>query len=118
MIAKAVLVAFLAFGVVAAPDAFADPTPDDYDDVYGLITPDEKQEIWASGNATCVALDRAYEAGPPLTSSGVIPVIESYRARGWDLESAGDIVWEAVEGRCPEYLDAVKRAVRSYGDPS
>jgi hypothetical protein len=45
-------------------------------------------------------------------------VIESYRAQGWDLESANDIIWESVEGRCPEYFDAVRRAVRTYGDPS
>jgi hypothetical protein len=34
------------------------------------------------------------------------------------MESAGDIVWESVEGRCPEYLDAAKRAMRTFGDPS
>lgn len=100
------------------PLATADPTDDAYDDIYGLVTPDEEQEIWASGQATCVSLDQAYEASPPLTSSGVIPVIEGYRSQGWDVESASDIVWESVEGRCPEYLDAVKRAVRTYGDHS
>lgn len=106
------------FTITGTPVAVADPTSGSYDNIFGLVTPDEKQEIWASGQATCVALDQAYEAGPPLTSQGVIPVIENYRAQGWDLESANDIVWESVEGRCPEYLDAVKRAVRSYGDPS
>ena len=65
-----------------------------------------------------MALDQAYESSPPLTSQDVIAVIEVYRAQGWDLESANDIVWESVEGRCPEYLDAVKRAVRSDSDPS
>lgn len=98
--------------------ASADPGEDGYDDVYGLVTPDEQQEIWANGQRNCVTLDRAYEASPPLTSQDVISVIESYRAQGWDVESAGDIIWESVEGRCPEFLDAVKRAVRTYGDPS
>lgn len=55
---------------------------------------------------------------PRLTSQDVITVIEGYRTHGWDLESASDTVWESVKRRCPEYLDAVKRAARSYGDPS
>jgi hypothetical protein len=106
------------FVIAGTPVAMADPTDDGYDAMYGLVTPDEKQEIWASGQATCVALDQAYESSPPLTSKGVAPVSEGYRAQCWDLESTSDIVWESVEGRCPEYLDAVKRAVRAYGDPS
>jgi hypothetical protein len=114
----ATAVAIALFAVSGTPVAVADPADDSYDNIFGLITPEEKQEIWANGQATCVALDRAYEASPPLTSQGVIPVVEDYRAQGWDLESANDIVWESVEGRCPEYLDAVKRALRSYGDPS
>ena len=72
----------------------------------------------APGQRNCVTLDQAFESSPPLGSQDVIAVIERYRAQGWDLESANDIVWESVEGRCPEYLDAVKRAVRTYGDPS
>lgn len=65
-----------------------------------------------------MTLDQAYESSPPVGSDDVVALIESYRAQGWDVESDSDIVWESVEGRCPEYLDAVKRAVRSYGDPS
>ena len=111
--------AFIVFFVAAGmPSAAADPTNDGYDNIYGLLTPDEKQEIPASGHATCVALDQAHEASPPLSARGVVGVIEGFRAQGWDLESASDIVWEQVEARCPEYLDAVKRAVRTYGDPS
>ena len=113
-----VLMAVSGIVLAAAPIATADPTDDGYDNIFGLVTPDERQEILASGQITCVALDQAYESSPPLTSQDVITVIEGYRARGWDLESASDIVWESVEGRCPEYLDAVKRAVRSYGDSS
>ena len=113
-----VLLAVAGIGLAAMPVASADPIGDTEDDIYGLFTPGEKQEVWASGQRTCVTLDQAYESSPPLTSQGVIPVIEGYRAEGWDLESANDIVWESVEGRCPEYLDAVKRAVRTYGDPS
>jgi len=107
-----------AIGLAGAPIASADPTDDGYDNIFGLITPDEQQEISANGQSNCVTLDHAYESSPPLTSQDVITLIEGYRAKGWDLESANDIVWESVEGRCPEYLDAVKRAVRTYGDPS
>jgi hypothetical protein len=110
--------AAVAVGLLGMPVATADPIGDDELDVYGLVTPGERQEIWASGQSTCVALDQAYEKSPPLNSDDVIAVIEGYQAEGWDRESASDIVWESVEGRCPEYLDAVKRAVRSYGDPS
>src|SRR3954469_8098518 len=97
--------------------AAADPTDDVYNDIFGLITADEQQEISANGHSNCVALAQAHESTPPLTSPDVITVIEGYRAQDWDLESASDIVWESVSGRCPEYLDAVKRAVRTYGDP-
>ncbi|MGA5466587.1 hypothetical protein [Mycobacterium sp. NPDC050041] len=97
---------------VLAPTASAEP------DVYGLLTADEKQEIFANGQRNCVSLDRAAEASPPLSSDDVRTVIDSYVAGGWDLESAGDIVWESVEGRCAEYMPQVKIAMRSYGDPS
>jgi hypothetical protein len=105
-------------GFAGAPVASADPTDDGYDNIFGLVTPDERQEIWANGQRTCVSLDEAYDSSPPVNSGDVVALIENYRAQGWDLESASDIVWESVEGRCPKYLDAVKRAVRSYGDPS
>jgi len=94
------------------------PIGDADDDIYGQVTQGERQEIWASGQQSCQTLDRAFESNPPLKSDDVVAVIEGYRAEGWDLESASDITWESVEGRCPEYLDAVKRAVRTYGDPS
>jgi hypothetical protein len=116
-----VLIALAAFGCVGmlnAPVASADPIGDADDDIYGLVTQGERQEIWSSGQQSCQTLDRAFESNPPLKSDDVIAVIEGYRAEGWDLESASDITWESVEGRCPEYLDAVKRAVRTYGDPS
>jgi hypothetical protein len=45
----------------------------------------------------------------------VIGLVESYRGKGWDLESAGDIVWESVEDRCPAYMQQVQEAMRSYG---
>lgn len=65
---------------------------------------------------------QAHEEHVSISSHGTGTEVSNYgtvyRAKGWDLESASDIVWESVEGRCPEYLDAVKRAVRSYGDPS
>lgn len=112
------LALFTGVCLIVAPVAAADPTADSYDNIYGLLTPDEEQEIPASGHATCVALDQAHEASPPLSAQGVVVVIEGFRDQGWDLESASDIVWEQVEGRCPEYIDAVKRAVRTYGDPS
>lgn len=116
-----VLIALASLGclvMLTTPAASADPIGDADDDVYGLVTQGERQEIWASGMQTCQTLDEAFESNPPLKSDDVIAVIESYRAEGWDLESANDITWEAVEGRCPEYLDAVKRAVRTYGDAS
>ena len=115
MVAAAVITLFVAAGM---PSATADPTDDGYDNIYGLLTPDEKQEIQTSGHSTCIALDQAHEANPPLSAQSVVEVIEGFRAQGWDLESASDIVWEQVEARCPEYLDAVKRAVRTYGNPS
>ena len=112
------LAALAIVGVINAPVTSADPIGDADDDVYGLVTPGERQEIWASGLQSCQTLDLAFESNPPLKSDDVIAVIEGYRAEGWDLESANDITWESVKGRCPEYLDAVKRAVRTYGDPS
>lgn len=120
---KRSMTAFLALAFVglsgsSAAIAIADPGPDDFDNIYGLLTPDEEREIPVSGRATCVSLDQAHEADPPLSAADVMGVIEGFRGQGWDLESASDIVWEQVEGRCPEYLDAVKRAVRAYGDPS
>ena len=93
--------------------ASADPVGDADDDIYGLVTPGEQQEIWANGQRNCVILDQ--KGG---TTDAVGALIDQYQAEDWDLESASDIVWESVQGRCPEYLDAVKRAVRTYGDPS
>jgi hypothetical protein len=108
----AVLLAASAASVVSAPVATGD------DNIYGLVTPDEQQEIWANGQRNCVTLDGLAESNPPLTSDGVKTVIQSYLDNGWDLESAGDIVWESIEGRCPEYMPQVKIAMRSYGDAS
>lgn len=82
-------------------------------DVFGLITPDEQQEVWNNGNRNCVTLDQA--GG---TESSIGALIDRYQADGWDLESSVDIVWESVTGRCSEYLGAVKRVARTYGDPS
>jgi hypothetical protein len=110
--ALAVAVAVIAPAVGFAPTALAD---DDNPDVYGFITPVEQQEISANGNENCVALDHVSEDRPPVTSESVRGLVEGYRAKGWDLESAGDIVWESVEGRCPGYLDQVKQAMSSYG---
>ncbi|QZH65047.1 hypothetical protein [Mycolicibacterium farcinogenes] len=94
-------------GLVLAPVAHAQP------DVFGLITPDEKQEIWQNGQRNCVTLD---QTGGTADSVGAL--IDRYQTEGWDQESAIDIVWESVEGRCPEYVDTVKRVARTYGDPS
>jgi hypothetical protein len=98
--------------MAGVPTAAADPGEDGYADVFGLITLDESQEIIANGQRNCDSLHRADEANPPLTPQGVLPVIEGYRAQGWDLESANDIVWESVEARCPEYFDAMKTGSR------
>ncbi|QFG10050.1 hypothetical protein SEA_IDENTITYCRISIS_30 [Mycobacterium phage IdentityCrisis] len=92
---------------VTAPIAHAEP------DVFGLITDDEAAEIWANGQRNCVILD---QAGGTADSVGAL--IDRYQSEGWDLESSVDIVWESVEGRCPEYVDTVKRVARTYGDPS
>lgn len=100
-------------GLAGIPVAAADPTPDDNANVFGLITDDESQEIWANGQRNCVILD---QAGGTTDAAGAL--VDRYQSEDWDLESSGDIVWESVTSRCPEYLDAVKRAVRSYGDPS
>ncbi len=105
-----VLLAVLGIAVGLAPHAKADEP-----DIYGLITSEEAQEIWANGWRNCGTLDRASETDPPITSGHVIGIIEGYLERGWDLESAGDIVWESVEGRCSEYMPQVQRAMRSYG---
>ncbi|OKH70834.1 hypothetical protein EB72_24885 [Mycobacterium sp. SWH-M1] len=104
-------------GISLAPVATADPTPDDFENIYGLYTRDEQQEVWANGQRNCVTIDQAVDAGR-VTTDAAGTLIDQYQAQGWDLESSSDIVWESVEGRCPEYLDAVKRAVRRYGDPS
>jgi hypothetical protein len=100
-------------GLAWMPVAAADPTGDADDDIFGLITPNEQQEIWANGQRNRVILD---QAGGTTDAAGAL--IDQYQAQGWDLESASDIVWESASGRCPEYVDAVKRAVRTYGDPS
>ncbi len=115
---KAAAVVVALFVTTGMPTAAADPVDDGYHNIYGLLTPDEMHEIPATGHATCVALDQAHEVRPPLSAQGVVGVIEGFRAQGWDLESSSDIVWEQVEARCPEYLDAVKRAVRTFGDQS
>jgi hypothetical protein len=86
------LLAVAGIGLAGVPVASADPGEDGYDDIFGLITPDEEQEIWANGQRNCVTLDQAHEASPPLTSQDVTGLVEQYRAQGWDLESAGDIV--------------------------
>lgn len=90
-----------------APTASASP------DVFGLITPDETQEIWANGQRNCVILD---QAGGTVDSVGAL--IDRYQSEDWDQESSIDIVWESVTGRCPEYLPQMKQAARTYGDPS
>ena len=90
-----VLISLLAvggIGLAGLPIASADPIGDAEHDVYGLFTPGEQQEVWASGQGTCVTLDRVYESSPPVKSDDVVSVIEGYRAKGWDLESANDIV--------------------------
>ncbi|OBG21595.1 hypothetical protein A5768_26195 [Mycolicibacterium fortuitum] len=94
-------------GLVLAPAAWAQP------DVFGLITEDEKQEIWSNGQRNCVILDQA--GGTP---DSVGALIDRYQSEGWDQESSIDIVWESAESRCPEYVDTVKRVARTYGDPS
>ena len=100
-------IAAVAAGVLLAPAAHAQP------DVFGLITDDESQEIWANGQRNCVILD---QGGGTADSVGAL--IDRYQTEGWDQESAIDIVWESAEGRCPEYVDTVKRVARTYGDPS
>jgi hypothetical protein len=105
-----VIVAFAT--LLLAPSAAAEP------DVVGTITADEQQEINQNGHRNCVTLDQIAEASSPLTSIGVKSVIDGYTARGWDLESGVDIVWESITGYCPEYLPQVKIAARSYGDAS
>lgn len=104
----------MAAGLVLAPVAHADPDggPDSGVGTFGLITDDEAQEIWANGQRNCVILDQA--GGTP---DSVGALIDRYQAEGWDQESSIDIVWESATGRCPEYVDTVKRVARTYGDP-
>jgi hypothetical protein len=66
-------------GQTAAPLSAADPTDDGYDNIFGLITPDEQQEIWTSGQRNCVTLDQASENSPPVGSDDVVALIETYR---------------------------------------
>lgn len=97
--------------------SFANVAPaaaDDEPNVYGLITPDEQQEIWTNGWKNCAKIDQ-YADGGDESMTAVQGVIQQYLDAGWDLESAGDIVWESVEGRCSEYMPQVKRAMRAYG---
>lgn len=81
--------------------------------VFGLITDDEKQEIWQNGQRNCVILDQAEG-----TADSVGALIDRYQSEGWDQESSIDVVWESASSRCPEYVDTVKRVARTYGDPS
>ena len=98
----------VAGGMFAAPAVAEEPN------IYGLVTPDEEQEIWANGWQNCAKIDQYADAGDQSMAI-VQGVIQQYLDSGWDLESAGDIVWESVEGRCAEYLPQVKRAMRAYG---
>ena len=111
LLALAGAVAAAAAGVAAA----AGPTPGFAE--VGVISPNEQQEIWANGNANCVKLDQASDAGANMTDA-VRGQVERYRSQAWDWESSMDIVWESVTGHCPAYLDAVQKASRSYGDHS
>ena len=104
-----IAVMFAAALVTGAP-AHAEP-----DNVYGLITDDEREAISEDGWSYCVTLDQAADQHPPPSTNDALAVINSLRNEGWDLESAGDITWESVEGRCPEYIDQVKRAMRTFG---
>ena len=106
----------LVAGVLLAPVASAESTDDDSPDVYGYLTPAEEQEIAEMGPATCASLDVSHGGAPPNADS-VIPVLEGFFEM-WDLESASDVVWESVEADCPEYLDATKQAIASYGNQS
>ena len=99
----------LAAALTLAAPAAAEPNN------YGLLTPDEDQEIRTNGWKVCVALDEAADQHPPVGTDDALAVINEMRDQGWDLESAGDITWESVEGGCPEYLDQVKRAMRTFG---
>lgn len=105
----------VAVAITLAPAAHADPDggPDSGVGTFGVITDDEQAEIWANGQRNCVILDQA--GGTP---DSVGALIDRYQADGWDLESSVDIVWESASGRCPEYVDTVKRVARTYGDPS
>jgi hypothetical protein len=113
MIRKLIITAAIAVVAVVAPPV-APPAEADEPDIYGDVTSDEAAEIWENGWRNCATLDKALETDPPVTSTHVKGIIESYRAEGWDLESAGDIVYESVEGGCPEYMPQVQLAMRSY----
>ena len=101
--------------MVAASMATGAPANAEPENIYGLVTPDEQQAIFQDGWRYCVMLDEAADDHPPVTTEDALAVVNALRNEGWDLESAGDITWESVEGRCPEYIDQVKRAMRTFG---
>lgn len=98
----------------ASPGALP-PAGADEPDVYGLITSDERQEISSNGWRHCETLDAA---DPPVTPADVNAIIQGYLATGWDVESAGDIVWESVEAGCAEYVPQVEAVMDTYGPMS
>lgn len=85
----------------------------DEPDIYGYITSDEQQEISANGWRSCDAL-RAIAGSRAVTQDDARNLVEGYLAAGWDVESAGDIVWESVEAGCGEYGPQVEAAMDTY----
>lgn len=98
----------VAAAVCAAPIAHADEP-----DVYGLITSDEREEISTNGWQSCETL-RDIAVTREVTSEDARALVEGYLTDGWDLESAGDIVWESVETDCAEYVPLVEAAMQTY----
>jgi hypothetical protein len=104
-------VVLTALPLLGAPVAGADPVEDGDPDVYGLMSQGESHEVWENGLRNCVTLDQA-----DGTVASVVALVNSYQAKGWDVESSMDIVYQSVADRCPEHTTNMQKAMRTFGD--
>lgn len=93
--------------LIAVAGIGLDPVAQTDANIFGLIAPDELSEIWTNGQRNCVIVDQARRRARrqvPSRRNGP-EVVRRHRVGNRWRES-------------PEYLDSVKQAERTYGDPS
>lgn len=85
---------------------------------FGICDECHKSVLLAERGVVYDHWDTRASKCPGSGKNSVGALIDRYQTEGWDQQSSIDIVWESVTRRCPEYLGAMKKAARTYGDSS